>query len=57
MNRIAIRLMLLLDAAKNEDRGAVAAEYGVLIAGVVAVVAIAVAALGPKISGLLNSAF
>lgn len=55
MNRIAIRIMTMLDSAKNEDRGGVAAEYGVLLAGIVGVVAIAAAALGGRIGGLFDS--
>jgi len=55
MNRIAIRIITTMDAIKNEDRGGVAAEYGVLLAGIVGVVAIAAAALGGRISGLFNA--
>jgi len=36
-------------------RGGVAAEYGVLLAGIVGVVAIAAAALGGRIGGLFDS--
>ena len=38
-----------------DDRGGVAAEYGVLLAGIVGVVAIAAAALGGRIGGLFNT--
>lgn len=40
--------------ARSEE-GAVAAEYGVLLAGVVAVVTIAAAALGGRIGHLFNN--
>ncbi len=46
---------LLLTSQKTEDEGAVAAEYGVLLAGIVAVVAIAATLLGGRISGIFNS--
>lgn len=39
----------------REDDGAVAAEYGVLLAGIIAVVALAAAALGGRIGGLFDS--
>ena len=55
MNRIAVRLITALSAVKNEDRGGVAAEDGVLLAGIVGVVAIAAAALGGRIGGLFDS--
>jgi Flp pilus assembly pilin Flp len=38
-----------------DDHGGVAAEYGVLLAGIVGVVAIAAAALGGRIGGLFDS--
>jgi Flp pilus assembly pilin Flp len=38
-----------------DDQGGVAAEYGVLLAGIVGVVAIAAAALGGRIGGLFDS--
>jgi Flp pilus assembly pilin Flp len=55
MNRITIRIMSALNAVKSDDRGGVAAEYGVLLAGIVGVVAIAAAALGGRIGGLFDS--
>ena len=54
MNRIAFRIICALQA-RDEDRGGVAAEYGVLLAGIVGVVAIAAAALGGRIGGLFDS--
>ncbi|MSW56546.1 MAG: Flp family type IVb pilin [Actinobacteria bacterium] len=50
-----MRIVTAFDAIKNEDRGGVAAEYGVLLAGIVGVVAIAAAALGGRIGGLFDS--
>lgn len=54
MNRIAVRIITILQA-RDEDRGGVAAEYGVLLAGIVGVVAIAAAALGGRIGGLFDT--
>ena len=48
------RASQIRDAAAD-DRGGVAAEYGVLLAGIVGVVAIAAAALGGRIGGLFDS--
>ena len=55
MNRIAISVINALNSVKNDDRGGVAAEYGVLLAGIVGVVAVAAAALGGRIGGLFDS--
>ena len=41
--------------ADQEDHGGVAAEYGVLLAGIVAIVAVAAAALGSRIGVLFDS--
>lgn len=41
--------------AEHDDTGAVAAEYGVLLAGIVAVVAIGAAALGVRVGALFDS--
>lgn len=49
-----VRASQIRDAAAD-DRGGVAAEYGVLLAGIVGVVAIAAAALGGRIGGLFDS--
>jgi pilus assembly protein Flp/PilA len=48
-------LKLMLDArlAKMEERGASAVEYGLLIAGIAALIVVAVFALGP----IVNEAF
>ncbi len=54
MTRIAVRIINVLQA-REEDRGGVAAEYGVLLAGIVGVVAIAAAALGGRIGGLFDA--
>jgi len=56
MNKMMIRLSTLIrQQADADDRGGVAAEYGVLLAGIVAVVAIAAAALGTRVGGLFDS--
>jgi len=60
MNRIIVSLMVrsaeLSDAARRtDDEGGVAAEYGVLLAGIVATVAIAALALGGRIGGLFDT--
>lgn len=49
-----IRAAQIRESARD-DRGGVAAEYGVLLAGIVGVVAIAAAALGGRIGGLFDS--
>ena len=49
-----IRAAQIRESARN-DRGGVAAEYGVLLAGIVGVVAIAAAALGGRIGGLFDT--
>lgn len=56
MNRLIIRAHNRLTApAPDRDKGGVAAEYGVLLAGIVGVVAIAAAALGGRIGGLFDA--
>lgn len=56
MSRLAIKALNRLSEWKNaDDQGGVAAEYGVLLAGIVGVVAIAAAALGSRIGGLFDS--
>lgn len=49
-----IRAAQIRESARD-DRGGVAAEYGVLLAGIVGVVAIAAAALGGRIGGLFDT--
>jgi pilus assembly protein Flp/PilA len=46
-------LKTLMDArfAKMEERGASAVEYGLLIAGIAALIVVAVFALGPVLAG------
>ena len=48
-----LKTMLNARLAKMEERGASAVEYGLLIAGIAAVIVVAVMALGP----IVNSAF
>lgn len=57
MNRFITRTYLKVTETlgTTDDRGGVAAEYGVLLAGIVGVVAIAAAALGGRIGGLFDS--
>lgn len=56
MNRLFIRLANRVASVRDaDDTGGVAAEYGVLLAGIVAVVALAAAALGGRIGGLFDS--
>jgi pilus assembly protein Flp/PilA len=44
-----LRIMLHARMAKLEERGASAVEYGLLIAGIAAVIVVAVMALGPVV--------
>ena len=58
MNRLIVRAPNRLSAPtadQHPHQGGVAAEYGVLVAGIVGVVAIAAAALGGRIGGLFDS--
>lgn len=58
MKKIFVRFqtwMATVDAAGRDERGGVAAEYGVLLAGVVAAVAVAAAALGGRLGKLFDS--
>lgn len=56
MSRLVIKGLNRLSELKiSDDQGGVAAEYGVLLAGIVGVVAIAAAALGSRIGGLFDS--
>lgn len=56
MKRLIVRIHTrLADVREAHDHGGVAAEYGVLLAGIVAVVAIAAAALGGRIDKIFDS--
>lgn len=55
MKAMAIKLVAAAQSRRVDDEGAVSAEYGVLLAGVVAVVAIAAAALGGRIQDIFNA--
>lgn len=56
MKRLIVRVQTrLADVREAHDHGGVAAEYGVLLAGIVAVVAVAAAALGGRIDGIFDS--
>ena len=49
------RILLNARLAKMEERGASAVEYGLLIAGIAAVIVVAVMALGPVVKGAFTS--
>jgi pilus assembly protein Flp/PilA len=49
------RIMLNARMAKMEERGASAVEYGLLIAGIAAVIVVAVMALGPIVKNAFSS--
>ena len=49
------RIMLNARLAKMEERGASAVEYGLLIAGIAAVIVVAVMALGPVVKDAFTS--
>lgn len=56
MKRLMVRVQTALaTAGQRDDHGGVAAEYGVLLAGIVAVVAVAAAALGGRIGKLFDT--
>ena len=56
MKRLAVRMQTFLASSREASaHGGVAAEYGVLLAGIVAVVAVAAAALGGRIGAIFNS--
>ena len=56
MKTMAIKLVTAVQGRRHlDDEGAVSAEYGVLLAGVVAVVAIAATALGGRITGIFDA--
>lgn len=56
MTKFIVRIQSLLASARtSQDEGATAAEYGVLLAGIVGVVAIAALALGGRIGDLFDS--
>jgi pilus assembly protein Flp/PilA len=56
MKKLAIKLVTAVQTRQRlDDDGAVSAEYGVLLAGVVAVVAVAAVALGGRISDIFDA--
>jgi Flp pilus assembly pilin Flp len=56
MTRLYVKFRNLVEENRAaHDEGGVAAEYGVLLAGVVALVAVAAAALGGRISDLFDT--
>ena len=56
MKSLYVRMQTFVRMANEKnEKGGVAAEYGVLLAGIVAVVAIAATALGTRIGHLFDS--
>lgn len=56
MRKHALRILAFVQSQKRlNDEGAVSAEYGVLLAGIVAIVALAAAALGGRIGDIFDS--
>ena len=58
MKKTFVRFQTWMSGATDsgaDERGGVAAEYGVLLAGVVAAVAVAAAALGGRLGRLFDS--
>ena len=49
-----LRILLNARLTKMEERGASAVEYGLLIAGIAAVIVVAVMALGPIVKDAFN---
>ncbi len=58
MNSIYVTLYIfgldLKDRFRNEDRGATAVEYGLLVGLIAVVIIVAVSALGTNLTGLFN---
>lgn len=56
MKNLTIRLLSSIQSRERwADDGAVSAEYGVLLAGIVAVVAIAAVALGGRVGDVFDA--
>ena len=51
MQNIIESLLSIFTMRRDSERGASAVEYGLLIAGIAAVIVVAVMALGPVVSG------
>ncbi len=49
-----LRIMLNARLAKMDERGASAVEYGLLVAGIAAVIVVIVFTLGDTLSGVFN---
>jgi len=49
-----LRVLLNARMAKMEERGASAVEYGLLIAGIAAIIVVAVMALGPVVKNAFS---
>ena len=50
-----LRIMLNARIAKMDERGASAVEYGLLVAGIAAVIVVVVFALGTTLEGVFSS--
>ena len=48
-------LQILLNARRDDERGATAVEYGLLVALIAAVIIVAVTLLGSNLSSLFNT--
>lgn len=48
------RIMIQARLTKMEERGASAVEYGLLVAGIAAVIVVAVIALGGNVAGIFS---
>ena len=49
------RIVQRLNEAGQDEQGGVAAEYGVIIAGIAVVIAVAAAALGGRVGALFDT--
>ena len=60
MNRLLIKVQMSLRSAelriRNDDRGATAVEYGLMVALIAIVIVVAVKLLGTNLSTLFNKA-
>jgi len=51
-----VKLRTTMFLATDSERGATAVEYGLMVALIAAVIVVAVAALGPTVSGIFTDA-
>ena len=50
-------VIAVLAADKNDEKGASAVEYAILVAGIIAVVTVAIAAIGPDLTNRFGNLF